>query len=161
MANYRARRAEIDKRFKEDTRTDTSLFLDNADRISRIKALSAVLERYYSSLSILAATDMKKRLELRDILMGNSTYRKIGESDETLFDELLEETVGFGVLERIQRNEDVTDITYNGFELVLESNGQKSINETNGLVNDIYIETLVFGKTPINACNPHVVSFFP
>lgn len=143
MANYRARRAEIDKRFKEDTRTDTSLFLDNADRIARIKALSAVLERYYSSLSILAATDMKKRLELRDILMGNSTYRKIGESDETLFDELLEETVGFGVLERIQRNEDVTDITYNGFELVLESNGQKSINETNGLVNDIYIETLV------------------
>lgn len=143
MANYRARRAEIDKRFKEDTRTDTSLFLDNADRISRIKALSAVLERYYSSLSILAATDMKKRLELRDILMGNSMYRKIGESDETLFDELLEETVGFGVLERIQRNDDVTDITYNGFELVLESNGQKAVNETNGLVNDIYIETLV------------------
>ena len=143
MANYRARRAEIDKRFKEDTRTDTSLFLDNADRISRIQALSAVLARYYSSISILAATDMKKRLELRDILMGNSTYRKIGESDETLFDELLEETVGFGVLERIQRNDDVTDITYNGFELVLESNGQKSINETNGLVNDIYIETLV------------------
>lgn len=41
--------------------------------------------------------------------MGNSTYRKIGESDETLFDAIIKETVGF-MLERIQRNDDVTDI---------------------------------------------------
>ena len=142
MANYKARRASIDAKFKEDISTDTSLFVDNEDRKNRIAELSKVLTNFYSSLSLEAAVDMDKRRALRKELMSHPKYKNIGANDEALFDELLEEAVGFGILERIERNEDVTDVTYNGTELVLESNKQKVINQTNGLVDDVYIETL-------------------
>lgn len=143
MTNFKARRAELDNRFKKSVKYDTSLFVDNADRKRRIRVLKETVGRFFAELALKAALDKEARLDLRDTLMQDSRFSQIGDNDETLFDELLEEVVGFGIMERISRNTNVTDVTFNGSELVIESNGEKCVNDTNGLVDTVYIEELV------------------
>lgn len=139
------KRAKIDAAFKEDVSTDLSLFEDPSVRDSKIEELRAVIGREFQDIGLPAKNDMKVRTELRTKLMANPRHAAIGNNDISVFDELLEEVVGFGVLERISRNEDVTDVTFNGHELIIETNKEKKINETNGLVDATYIQRLVTG----------------
>lgn len=139
------KRAKIDAAFKEDVSTDLSLFQDPSVRDSKIEQLRAVVGSEYQDIGLIAKNDMKARTKLRTQLMANSKHASIGENDISVFDELLEEVVGFGVLERISRNEDVTDVTFNGHELVIETNKEKKVNQTNGLVDPTYIQRLVTG----------------
>ena len=143
--NWAQKRRKIDAAFLKDVSTDLSLFTDPKDRASRIKQLQDVLANEFSSLALKAKTDKDAREELKNAIMADTRYREIGFTDGTVFDELLEEAAGFGVMERISRNPDVTDVTFNGTELIIETNKEKKINETGGLVDAEYIERLIKG----------------
>lgn len=143
--DWASKRRKIDEDFRNDVSTDTSLFSDPKDRLQRINDLRNVISTEFQSLGLKAKTDMDAREELRGKLMNDARYREIGHSDATVFDELLEETVGFGVMDRIRRNPDVTDVTFNGTELVIETNKEKKVNKTGGLVDADYIDRLVKG----------------
>ena len=145
MEDWAAKRRKIDEQFLKDVSTDTSLFSDPKDRDERIKQLKSIISTEFMSLGLAAKTDPDARNQLKGKLMSDVRYRDIGYNDNAVFDELLEETVGFGVMDRIRRNPDVTDVTFNGTELVIETNNEKKVNETNGLVDADYIERLVKG----------------
>lgn len=145
MEDWAAKRRKIDEQFLKDVSTDTSLFSNPKDRDERIKQLKSIISTEFMSLGLVAKTDLDEREQLKNKLMSDVRYRDIGYNDSAVFDELLEETVGFGVMDRIRRNPDVTDVTFNGTELVIETNNEKKVNETNGLVDADYIERLVKG----------------
>lgn len=145
MEDWAAKRRKIDEQFLKDVSTDTSLFSNPKDRDERIKQLKSIISTEFMSLGLAAKTDLDEREQLKNKLMSDVRYRDIGYNDSAVFDELLEETVGFGVMDRIRRNPDVTDVTFNGTELVIETNNEKKVNETNGLVDADYIERLVKG----------------
>lgn len=145
MEDWAAKRRKLDEQFLKDVSTDTSLFTDPKDRDQRIKQLKKIISTEYMSLGLAAKTDDDSREKLKNKLMTDVRYRDIGYNDGAVFDELLEETVGFGVMDRIRRNPDVTDVTFNGTELVIETNNEKKVNETHGLVDADYIERLVKG----------------
>lgn len=145
MEDWAAKRRKIDEQFLKDVSTDTSLFSNPKDRDERIKQLKSIISTEFMSLGLAAKTDLDEREKLKNKLMSDVRYRDIGYNDNAVFDELLEETVGFGVMDRIRRNPDVTDVTFNGTELVIETNNEKKVNETNGLVDADYIERLVKG----------------
>lgn len=145
MEDWAAKRRKIDEQFLKDVSTDTSLFSNPNDRDERIKQLKSIISTEFMSLGLAAKTDLDEREQLKNKLMSDVRYRDIGYNDSAVFDELLEETVGFGVMDRIRRNPDVTDVTFNGTELVIETNNEKKVNETNGLVDADYIERLVKG----------------
>lgn len=143
MANVSSKnkRNSLDASFVRDVSLDTSLMSDDIKgKVALISKIDKIIRDEYSDLGIAATTDVSARDVLKEKLSQN--YSKVYGNDDVILDELLEETVGLGVIERFIRNPDVTDITFNGTDLIVETNGNKQINDTHGFVDSDYINRL-------------------
>lgn len=150
-------RKQVDEVFRKDVSNDTSLFEDIDEKRQILKYVDAFIYSYYASWKLEAFGNMKVRLELREKLKKEAPRLK--GFPNAVLDELLEESVGLGVIERIIRNETVSDIGFNGTQLVVESNDQKEVNQTGGFVDGNYIHRLIvnFASTigkDFNSTNP-------
>ncbi|MBB5887613.1 ATPase, T2SS/T4P/T4SS family [Lactovum miscens] len=129
--------------FEADIATDTSLFDDMQEKRRIVKYVDDFIVNKYASLKLEAFDNMEKRLELRDILKSDAP--RLTAFPNAVLDEILEESVGLGVIERIARNKTISEINYNGTELIVESNDQKEVNQTGGYVDGDYIQRLIIG----------------
>ncbi|MDT2914534.1 CpaF/VirB11 family protein [Lactococcus lactis] len=150
-------RDRMDAEFKNDIALDTSLFDNKEEKRQILKYVDQFIYSYYASWKLEAFYDLNIRTQLRDKLKKEAP--RLRKFPNAVLDELLEESVGLGVIERLIRNETISDIGYNGTQLIVESNEQKEINETGGFVDSDYIHRLInnfvstIGKE-FNSTNP-------
>ena len=83
--------------------------------------------------------DVRKRL--KSIVRKQHSAATNGNED--VVDYIVQETIGVGVIEEILKDESITDIGYNGKELIIESNDNKYVFDTNFEVTEDYIVRLV------------------
>lgn len=103
-----------------------------------LEGIQNELKRMHPQLLLDAFTDYEARVVLRDIL--KKEHGTLLSTDERL-DYVIQETVGLGVIETIIKNEAVTDISYNGTELIINTNQSKYIYEQE--VSEGYIIKLI------------------
>lgn len=104
-----------------------------------LRSIQNDLKNRYAENIIASILDSSVRNELREIL--KSEHSTILDSDEKI-DYVMQETVGLGVIEEIIKNPDVTDITYNGTELIVDTNKEKYVFQDESVTED-YIEKII------------------
>ncbi|MGL9969212.1 pilus assembly protein CpaF [Enterococcus sp. DIV1420a] len=92
-----------------------------------IQAVNDGIRRRYARLKIACLTSEKAKKELRQIILEEFQAELEGHNE--LVDKILRESVGLGVIEEILQDPTITDIVYNGTELVIESNVSKWIHD--------------------------------
>ncbi|MBH0167144.1 Flp pilus assembly complex ATPase component TadA [Fictibacillus sp. 7GRE50] len=103
-----------------------------------LEGIQSELKRLHPQLLLDAFTDFEAREVLRDIL--KTEHGTLLSTDE-LLDHVVQETVGLGIVETIIKNEDVTDISYNGTELIINTNQRKYTYDQD--VSENYIVKLI------------------
>lgn len=81
------------------------------------------------------------RERLRDVVKRE--HRAVVGRDEDLIDYIVQETVGTGVIEEIIKDENVTDIGYNGSELIIEGSDFKEVYKGSQEITENYIVRIV------------------
>lgn len=103
-----------------------------------LEGIQNELKRLHPQLLLDAFTDYEAREVLRDIL---KTEHGTFLSTDELLDHVVQETVGLGIIETIIKDENVTDISYNGTELIVNTNERKYTYEYE--VTENYIVKLI------------------
>lgn len=70
-------------------------------------------------------------------------YKDQTKGDARVIDYIVRETIGTGVIEDILQDENITDVGFNGKELIIETNDKKLIYDTNFELTDEYIVRIV------------------
>lgn len=83
--------------------------------------------------------DVRERLER----IVRRDFKPATKGNPDVISYVVRETIGTGVIEEILRDESITDIGYNGTELIIESNDKKEIFVSNFEVTENYIIRLV------------------
>ncbi|MCR6108709.1 CpaF family protein [Salipaludibacillus agaradhaerens] len=71
------------------------------------------------------------------------TFKAATKGNPDVIKYVVRETIGTGVIEEILQDPSITDIGYNGKELIVETNDKKQTFDTNFQISDGYIERLV------------------
>jgi pilus assembly protein CpaF len=71
------------------------------------------------------------------------TFKAATKGNPDVIKYVVRETIGTGVIEEILQDPSITDIGYNGKELIVETNDKKQTFDTNFEISDGYIERLV------------------
>lgn len=101
-----------------------------------------ILIQSHAPLVIRGMLDIDARNELADVIRVE--FRDQTKGKEFLVKYITRETVGTGVIEDILENDPtITDIGYNGTDLIVESNDRKYIYTSDANVDDAYIIRLV------------------
>lgn len=134
---------EKNKRKKRDNTNgnepeDPTLYING----TALDAIRDVLIQNNAPLIIRGMTDPEAREELTEII--RKEHRDATRGKEFLVQYIARETVGTGVIEDILSNDPtITDIGYNGTHLIVESNDNKYIYDTERGIDDTYIVRLV------------------
>lgn len=70
-------------------------------------------------------------------------YKSQTKGDPRVIDYIVRETIGTGVIEDILQDENITDVGFNGKELIIETNDTKLVYDTNFKLTDEYIVRIV------------------
>lgn len=70
-------------------------------------------------------------------------HGRVVKGDEELIQKIVSETVGTGIIEEIIKDETITDIGFNGSDLIIESNDKKQKYQGEQRINDDYIVRVV------------------
>lgn len=109
---------------------------------SRLETIRENLIQSHAGTVIEGMTDPEKRRELEDYI--RKTFKHETRGYESVVKYIARETVGTGVIEDIiETDESITDIGYNGTHLIIESNDNKWIYDTDQDIDDRYIVRLV------------------
>lgn len=107
----------------------------------QLKSIRDDLIFKHSDLIVKGLVDPKVRKELKEIIKLD--YKNTIFNDE-LVELVVRESVGTGVIEEILENEvEVTDISYNGTFLVIETNSEKKLYKGKQDITEEYIERIV------------------
>lgn len=99
------------------------------------------LIRSNASLVIRGMLERDVRSQLEAIVRDEHSI--VTNGNPAVIEYVVQETIGVGVIEEILKDESITDIGYNGRELIIESNDDKYVFDTNFKITDAYIERLV------------------
>lgn len=105
-----------------------------------LQAVNEGIRRRYARLKIACLTSEEAKEELRQVILEE--FQTELEGHVELVDKVLRESVGLGLVEELLQDTSITDIVYNGTELILESNTRKWRHTE--LVTPDYIERIVY-----------------
>lgn len=94
-----------------------------------------------SELIVKGLLDPNAREELRFVVIKEHSH--VHKNDDELVDYIVQETVGTGIIEEIINDETVTDIGYNGTDLIIESNDVKKKYTGSTKITDEYIIRII------------------
>ncbi len=106
-----------------------------------LKNVQETLIQSHAELIVKGLLDSKARDELRFVVIKEHSH--VHKNDEELVDYIVQETVGTGIIEEIINDESVTDIGYNGTDLIIESNDVKKKYNGNTKITDEYIIRII------------------
>lgn len=95
----------------------------------------------HADLVVRGMLDKDVRAQLEKIVKQNYKQATKGNPDVVAY--VVRETIGTGVIEDILQDESITDVGYNGNELIIESNDDKHVFDTNFEITEAYIVRLV------------------
>lgn len=108
------------------------------------KELDSVREALIGSnadLIVRGLLEPEARNELKRVI--SKDYRHVHKGNDEIIDYIAQETVGTGVIEELMKDESITDIGYNGTELIVESNDAKYKYKGATNITEEYIVRLV------------------
>lgn len=108
---------------------------------SDVRMVRDSLTASHAELVVKGMLDQDVRQQLSKIVKQN--FPTITKNNQDVIDYIVRETIGTGVVEDILKDESITDIGYNGSELIVESNDRKFKYDTNFKITNEYIEQLV------------------
>lgn len=95
----------------------------------------------HAELLVKGMLDENARSELRDLIIKE--HSAVHKGNEEIIDYIVREIVSTGIIEEIIKDESVTDIGYNGTDLIIESNDQKKKYTGNTLITEEYIIRII------------------
>lgn len=108
---------------------------------NEVEQIRQSLIESHAGLVVRGMLDPDVRKQLEKIVARD--YKMVTKNNPRVVAYVVRETIGTGVIEEILQDESITDIGYNGSELIIETNDHKSIYDTNFDVTDEYIVRLV------------------
>lgn len=124
---------------------------------TEVESIRQDLINEWADLVVQGMLDKDVREQLRAIVARD--YKTQTKGNPSVVDHIVRETIGTGVVEEILQDPNITDLGYNGSELIIESNDSKLIFDTDFAITDEYIVRLV-GKFA-NANNKDFTSKTP
>lgn len=122
---------------------DTKRRKSTADLIKPevLKNVQETLIQSHAELIVKGLLDPKAREELKHVVIKEHSH--VVKGDEELVNYIVQETVGTGIIEEIIRDETVTDIGYNGTDLIIESNDVKKKYTGSTKITEEYIVRII------------------
>ena len=108
---------------------------------TELRQIRESLIQSHADLVVQGMLNEEVRLELEKIVLREHKMVIKGNKDVARY--VVRETIGTGVIEEILQDERITDIGYNGSELIVESNDDKQIFDGSIKVTEEYIVRLV------------------
>lgn len=106
-----------------------------------LKNLQESLIQSHAELIVKGLLDSAAREELKSVVLKDFQYEVNG--NEKVAEYIVQETVGTGIIEEILRDESVTDIGYNGTDLIIETNDKKMKYTGNRKITEDYIIRII------------------
>ena len=126
---------------KKGIKTDTSIKPYELITDTELNSIRESLIASHSSVVIKGLMDPRAREELTSIVRRE--FKQVTKGDADVIEYIVRETIGTGIIEEILEDRTVTDIGYNGKELIIETNDKKVKYDTDFDVTDDYIVRLV------------------
>lgn len=108
---------------------------------SEVEMVRKSLIETNAQLVVLGMVQKESREELSNIIRRN--HEAVVKGNQDVIDYIVRETIGTGVIEEILLNPDITDVGYNGSELIVETNNDKFTYDTNFEITEDYITRIV------------------
>lgn len=108
---------------------------------TEVEQIRKALIASHAELVVQGMLDQDVRKSLERIVRRDFKPATKGNSD--VIEYVVRETIGTGVIEEILQDHSITDIGYNGKELIIETNDSKQRFDTNFEISDAYIVRLV------------------
>lgn len=108
---------------------------------AEVTMIREAIVQSHADLVIRGMLDKDVRKQLEKVVRKNFKSQTKGNDDVVRY--IVRETIGTGVIEEILNDESITDIGYNGRELIIESNDNKQVFDSNFEITDDYIVRLV------------------
>lgn len=108
---------------------------------SEVENIRKALIETHADLVVQGMLDKDVRKQLEKIVRRD--YNAQHKGNEDVIEYIVRETIGTGVIEEILQDEKITDIGYNGTELIIETNDSKVKFDTNFEITEDYIVRLV------------------
>lgn len=124
---------------------------------TEVESIRQDLINEWADLVVQGMLDRDVRAQLTAIVARD--YKTQTKGNKAVIEHIVRETIGTGVIEEILQDPSITDLGYNGKELIIESNDSKIVFDTEFEVTDDYIVRLV-GKFA-NANNKDFTSKTP
>lgn len=106
-----------------------------------LKNVQDDLIQTHAELIVKGLLDNKAREELKYKVIKEHSH--VVKGNEELADYIVQETVGTGIIEEIIKDESITDIGYNGTDLIVESNDVKKIYKGASAITEDYIVRII------------------
>lgn len=108
---------------------------------TEVEQIRKSLIETHADLVVLGMLDMDVRAQLERIVRKD--FKQATKGNPDVIEYVVRETIGTGVIEEILQDPSITDIGYNGKELIIETNDSKQRFDTNFEVSEAYIVRLV------------------
>lgn len=106
-----------------------------------LKSVQEDLIQNHAELIVEGLLEPKAREKLKHFVIKEHSH--VVKENEELVDYIVQETVGTGIIEEIIQDETVTDIGYNGSDLIIESNDTKRKYTGQTKITDEYIVRII------------------
>lgn len=108
---------------------------------TEVEQIRKALIETHADLVVLGMLDNDVRAQLEKIVARD--FKQATKGNPEVIAYVVRETIGTGVIEEILRDPKITDIAYNGTELVVETNDSKQVFDTEFEITDNYIIRLI------------------
>ncbi|WMX58521.1 CpaF/VirB11 family protein [Peribacillus sp. R9-11] len=106
-----------------------------------LKNIQETLIQSHAELIVRGLLDSEAREDLKYVVIKEHSH--IVKGNKELADYIVQETVGTGIIEEIIRDETVTDIGYNGSDLIIEGNDKKKKYTGSTKITEEYIVRII------------------
>lgn len=106
-----------------------------------VEQIRKALIETHADLVVQGMLDQDVRAKLETIVKRD--FKQATKNNDDVIQYVVRETIGTGVIEEILQDPSITDVGYNGKELIIETNDSKQRFDTNFEVTDDYIVRLV------------------
>lgn len=108
---------------------------------TEVEQIRKALIETHADLVVKGMLDQDVRAQLVKIVKRD--FKQATKGNDDVIEYVVRETIGTGVIEEILQDPSITDIGYNGRELIIETNDSKQTFDTNFEVSEAYIVRLV------------------
>lgn len=121
---------------RKDTLRADELISETELQLTRKSLIST-----HADLVVQGMLDNDVREKLKRVIVED--YNDVTKGNEEVINYIISETIGTGVIEEILKDPSITDVGYNGSQLIVETNNEKFVYDTNVEISEDYIIRLV------------------